>query len=504
MMDYHLTSLLIILALACIYVLISIFKTLKSSKYPPGPRPFPIIGNILGIGNQPHQALAKLSQIYGPIMSLKLGNTTTIVISSPQLAKEVLHKNDNIFSSRTFPDSVRALDHHTLSITWLPALAQWKTLRRICATKIFSSQKLDSTQALRQRSVQALLDYVEESSNKGEALNIGEIVLITLLNSVSNTLFSMDLAHYTSDKSQELKDIIWGIMEEAGKPNIVDFFPILRLLDPQGARSRMDGYFRKLILFFDGLIEERLRLRALKNESKTSNDVLDSVLELMIEENSQVTRPHVSHLFVDLLTGATDTSSITVEWAMTELLHNPEKLGKVKKEFQHILDKGEHVEESHISKFPYLQAVIKETFRLHPPAPLLVPHKSDVDAEIGGFMVPKRAKIMVNVWAMGRDSSIWTNPNQFLPERFLDSDTNFKGQHFELIPFGAGRRICPGLPLAYRTVHVILASLLHNYDWKLADGKKPHDTNMSEIFGLTLRKAQPLRVIPILSSRCEK
>lgn len=195
-----------------------------------------------------------------------------------------------------------------------------------------------------------------------------------------------------------------------------------------------------------------------------------------------------------------DTTSSTIEWAMTELLCNQEKLEKVQKEFQHILVKGEQLEESHISKLPYLQAVVKETFRLHPPAPLLVPRKSDVDVEISGFMVPKNAQIIINVWAMGKDSNVWENPNQFIPERFIDSEINFKGQHLELIPFGAGRRMCPGLPFAYRTVHIVLASLLCGYDWKLANGKSPQDISMSETFGLTLHKAEPLLVIPIQAS----
>ncbi|CAJ1949888.1 unnamed protein product [Sphenostylis stenocarpa] len=496
-MDYLSLLLLITIVWLSIRVLISSFKPIRSSKYPPGPHPFPIIGNILKLGNQPHQSLAKLSQIYGPIMSLKLGVTTTIVISSPRVAKEVLQKKDLIFANRAIPNTVRALDHHILSMVWMPPVAQWRILRRACATKVFSSQLLDSTQVFRQRKVQELMDYVKERCNRGEALDIGEASFTTVLNSISNTFFSMDLAHYTSDKSQEFRDIIWGIMEEAGRPNVVDFFPIFRLLDPQGARRRMKGYFGKLIAFFDGLIEERLRLRALENESNACNDVLDSMMELMLEDNSQVTRPHVLHLFLDLFVAGIDTTSSSIEWAMSELLRNPEKLEKVRKELQQVLVKGEQLEESHISKLPFLQAVVKETFRLHPPVPLLVPHKSEVDIELCDFMVPKSAQILVNLWAMGRDSSIWPNPNEFTPQRFLESDIDFKGHDFELIPFGAGRRICPGLPLASRTTHIVLASLLYNYDWNLEDGKKAQDMDISEKYGITLRKAQPLVVIPI-------
>ncbi|XP_061348050.1 geraniol 8-hydroxylase-like [Gastrolobium bilobum] len=472
-------------------------KSTKFRKHAPGPRPFPIIGNILELGTKPHLSLAKLSQTYGPIMSLKLGNKTTIVISSPQIAKEVLHTKDNIFPNKIIPDAFRALDHHKFSVIWMPSSAQWRTLRKVCATNVFSCMKLDSTQALRQRKVQELMDYVKEKCKKCEALDIGEASFITMLNTISSILFSMDLGHYTSDESQEFKDIIFSIAEELGRPNVVDFYPIFRVLDPQGVRARMNCYFWKLISFFDGLIEERLRLRALENESKACNDVLDSVLELMLEDNSQMSRHHVLHLFLALFIAGIDTTSTTIEWAMTELVRNREKLEKVRKELQEVLVKGEQLEESHISKLPFLQAVVKETLRLHPPTPFLVPQTPEVDAELCGYTVPKGAQILVNVWGMGRDSSIWTNPNEFIPERFLENNIDYKGNNFELIPFGAGRRICPGLSLASRTMHFVLASLINSYDWKLADGLKEVDMDMSEKYGIVLHKAQPLKVIPI-------
>ncbi|KAL4338559.1 hypothetical protein AHAS_Ahas12G0222300 [Arachis hypogaea] len=185
---------------------------------------------------------------------------------------------------------------------------------------------------------------------------------------------------------------------------------------------------------------------------------------------------------------------------MTELLRNPEKLEKLRKELHCVLGNGEqNVEELHISKLPFLTAVIKETLRLHPPGPLLVSHKAHEDVEMSGFMIPKNAQVLVNIWAMGKDPSIWENPNEFMPERFLDSKIDIHGHDFEFIPFGSGRRICPGLPLAYRSAHIVLASLLNGYDWKLANGEKPKDLDMSEKFGITLHKAQPLQAIPIKS-----
>ncbi|KAI4354926.1 hypothetical protein L6164_003749 [Bauhinia variegata] len=311
--------LLIYIFSATIFILIFLFgsQTSKSAKLPPGPHPFPIIGNILElIGSQPQQALTSLSKIYGPIMTLKLGTITTIVISSPEVAKQVLHKYDQAFANRTVPDSVRALDHHKLSMAWLaPTSAQWRALRKVCATKVFSSQQLDFTHLLRQRKVKELLNFVDQSFQEGEALDIGEAAFTTVLNSISNTFFSMDLARYTaSDKLQEFKEVIWGVMEEAGKPNVVDFFPILRVLDPQGARTRMTKYFRKLVDYFDGLIEERLRLWDSKMDSRVCKDALDSMLELMIQDNSQLSRQHVLHLFLDLFVAGIDTTSSTIEW----------------------------------------------------------------------------------------------------------------------------------------------------------------------------------------------
>ncbi|PIA24894.1 hypothetical protein AQUCO_15200001v1 [Aquilegia coerulea] len=182
---------------------------------------------------------------------------------------------------------------------------------------------------------------------------------------------------------------------------------------------------------------------------------------------------------------------------MTELLCNPEKMAKAQAELKEIIAENKPIDESVIIRLPYLQAVVKETFRMHPPVPLLLPHKAESLVELCGYIVPKNTQVLINVWTMGRDPNVWENPTAFEPERFLNSNTDFKGRDFELIPFGAGRRICPGLPLAYRMVYLMLASLLHAFNWKLEDGLKPEDVDMEENFGITLQKAIPLRAIPL-------
>ncbi|KAK7841681.1 geraniol 8-hydroxylase [Quercus suber] len=469
-MDYYLVLLLI---LPFVWAFIRVFTSnLSSQTLPPGPNPFPIIGNILELGKLPHQAFAKLSKTYGPLMTLKLGSITTIVISSPNMAKEVLQKNDQAFSSRTVPNMAHVFDHHKVSIGWIPANSQWRNLRKACATQIFAPQRLDATEALRLAKVQELLDHVNQSCKSGAPIDIGRVVFTTVLNSISNTLFSIDLAQYDSNLSQEFRDLVCGLAKEAGRPNIADYFPVLRLIDPQGVRKRTRIYYSKLLGIFDGIINQRLQLRALSKGSKASNDTLDSLLNLIEEDNSEISLLDIKHLLLDLFHAGIATTSSTVEWAMTMLLQNPEKMTKAQVELEEVLGKAGRIQELDISKFNYLQAIVKETLRLQPSAPFLLPHKAMIDVEICGFIVPKNAQILINVWAMGRDFSIWPNSNLFMPER---------------------------LPLANRMVPLILASLVHHFAWKLPNEMKPEEMDLGEMFGLTLHKAEPLRAIPIRS-----
>jgi cytochrome P450 len=301
-MEYLAFVLLLPFVLASIYVLASGIRPSKSGspRLPPGPKPFPVIGNILElIGDQPHRALSKLSKTYGPLMTLKLGSMTTIVISSPDLAKEILQKHDQIFSGRTIPDAVRALNHHNYSMSWLPPTSSlWRNLRKVSATQIFAPQRLDSTQAVRRKTVQQLVDHVKEICNSGQAVDIGRAAFTTSLNAISSTLFSKDLADYSSTASQEFLEILLGITEEAGRPNVADYFPALRSVDPQGVRRRLTIYFRNCFRTLDGIINERLQLRASSKGSKASNDVLDSLLDLTQEDNSELSRDDIRHLLL--------------------------------------------------------------------------------------------------------------------------------------------------------------------------------------------------------------
>ncbi|KAM0072424.1 putative geraniol 8-hydroxylase [Helianthus debilis subsp. tardiflorus] len=486
------------------FILFSFFLTLfyaitisgrRNSRLPPGPFRFPIIGNLLHLSDKPHQTLATLSKRYGPLMSLKFGTRTTIVVSSPDLAKEFLQTHDHAFSSRSIPDVGRIVDHEKYSIVWLPVGEKWRKLRRISKEYVFSVQRLDASELLRQTKVKELVDHVDRCCTIEKAVNIGGIAFTTSLNVLSNLMFSMDFAQYDSSTSQKFKDDVWAILEIGGKPNITDFFPIFKLFDPQGLVRRGNVHGNRILALFDNVINQRLQTRS---TSLADNDVLDSLLNLKQMDESAFSLNDIRHLFFALFIAGTDTTSSTLEWAMTELIHNPDKLERARSEVIKLMENKKNIiQESDISQLPYLQAVIKETLRLHPPAPFLIPHQAIHDVEIQGFVVPKNAQILCNVWAMGRDPKVWSNPETFMPERFLEVNVDYRGQDFELIPFGAGRRICPGLNMAHRMLHIMLGSLIQKFDWKLEGNKRAQDMDMGEKFGITLQRSAPLKAIPL-------
>ncbi|XP_017624171.1 geraniol 8-hydroxylase-like [Gossypium arboreum] len=470
-------------------------KLTRTDKLPPGPPAIPIFGNLFLLGDKPHKSLANLAKIHGDIMTLKLGQTTTIVLSSETMAKEILQTQDAISCNRTVPDALRALQHHEAGLPWMPVSTTWKNLRKICNLHIFASKKLDANQHLRRSKVEQLLTDVRDSSRLGEAIEISTAVFKTSLNLLSNTVFSIDFADSSSHTALEFRETMEAFKEEFGKPNFSDFFPtLLAKLDLQGIRRRVTILFEKIMKLFDKEIEKRLELRKM-NDYIPTNDFLDILLQISQDDNEELDRNLIKHLIFDLFTAGTDTTTSTLEWAMAELLCNPKSLLEARRELQQIIGKGNVVEESDVTRLPYLQAILKETLRLHPPAPFLLPRKVEADIEIHNFVVPKDAQVLINAWAIGRDPSIWEEADLFHPERFIGSDIDVKGRNFGLIPFGAGRRICPGSPLAMRMLHLILGRLIHSFVWELEDGITPESLNMDDKYGIVLQKAQPLKII---------
>ncbi|KAJ3684510.1 hypothetical protein LUZ61_013674 [Rhynchospora tenuis] len=284
-------------------------------------------------------------------------------------------------------------------------------------------------------------------------------------------------------------------MVVGGSPNVSDFFPVLTSLDLQGVRRKLKHHDKLFRHVFEEQIDCRIENR--KEGSIACNDLLDVLLDTQLGAKEQEHRQALLSIFGDLFVAGTDTSSNTVEWAMAELLQNPVTMATLNYELASVVGPEREMEESDISQLPYLQAVVKETLRLHPPVPFRLPRRAQETVVFGNYLIPEGAKLLVNVWAISRDETTWPDPLKFRPERFLERDIDFKGRDFELIPFGAGRRICPGMPLAYRMVHLMLGSLLHRFEWQLPEEEAKNGLDMSEKFGVTLAMAQHLKAIAI-------
>ncbi|GJN29188.1 hypothetical protein PR202_gb17385 [Eleusine coracana subsp. coracana] len=420
---------------------------------PPGPRPLPLVGSLLSLGALPHRSLARLAERHGPVMALRLGTVTTVVASSADAARDFLQRHDAAFSARAAPDGAHVFAHYAHSMGWLPATSpRWRALRKVCSGELFAPHRLDTQQALRQEKVRQLVSHVDRLAREGgEPVRVGRLAFATALN--------------------------------------------IARLDVQGLRRRIEGLFRRLHGMIDDLIEHRLRERAADGEN-TKKNFLDVLLDYRSAEDGRgFERQTILSLISDLFSAGTDTSSATVEWAMAELLLNPSSMARARDELNQVVGSKPVIEESDIGQLKYLQAIVKETFRLHPPAPFLLPHLAETTTQVRGYTVPRGARVLVNAWAIGHDAKVWPEPEKFVPERFLEKEVDFRGRDFELLPFGSGRRICPGMPLAVRMVHLMLASLLHRFHWRLPADVEKNGLDMSERLGVNLAMATPLEAI---------
>ncbi|RLN33159.1 cytochrome P450 76M5-like [Panicum miliaceum] len=479
-------------------LLYKLFLSTKTSsgpaRWPPGPAPLPLLGNILDLHGEPHHALARLAETHGPVMSLRLGATDAVVASSAAAARDVLQRYDHVLAARSVTDAGCALGNHEHSVIWLPSSSPlWKRLRAVCTTHLFSARGLDATRAAREEKARELVACL--GRHAGEAVDVGRVVFSCVLNVVSNVLFSEDVADLSSDRAQELEMLVRDTVEEACKPNLSDLFPVLAKLDLQGRRRRNAEFIGRFYDFFDDIIARRINAGGGGGEE----DFLDVLLQLhSVDQLSLQTIK--SFLLEDLFAAGTDTNAITVEWTIAELLRHPAVMFKVRAELRDALGSKPHPDESDIDRLPYLRAVVMESMRLHPPSPMLMPHLAMADgAEVGGFAVPSGTKVIVNLWAVMRDPAVWPEPEAFVPERFAGAgDADFRGKdRLEFMPFGAGRRACPGTPMATRVVTLLLASMLHAFEWKLPEGLQPGDVDVRDRFGTSLNMVTPLKAVPV-------
>ncbi|CAN1234060.1 Psoralen synthase [Linum perenne] len=405
-------SLLCFLLLGFLGLLI-IFKWVLFSSpkknLPPSPFKLPILGNLHQLGTHPHRSLQSMSQLHGPIMLLHLGRSPTLVISSPESAKEILKTHDLTFSNRTDSIIARRLLYNYKDLSLSPYGEYWRQMRSICVMQLLSTKKVQSFRLVREEEANLMVERIENQRNSsGGPVDLGEMFAVMTEDVISRVAF--------------------------GKKEHKDFVDVL--LDAQDDNELMD-------------------------------------------------RDSIKAIILDMFGAGSDTTFTALEWAMTEVLKHPRVTDKLQQDIRSVVGKKPNVKEEDIERMPYLRAVIKES---------LVPRASTKDTKVLGYDIAAKTGVLVNAWAIGRDPTAWEDAEDFKPERFMGSEIDYKGQDFQLIPFGAGRRGCPGITFAAAVLEIAMAALLHKFDWTFPGGAKAEDLDVSEAPGMAVQRKFPLLV----------
>ncbi|KAF6153767.1 hypothetical protein GIB67_001000, partial [Kingdonia uniflora] len=486
-------------------LLVAILNKLgKSSKthLPPGPWKLPILGSLHHLINGlSHHILRDLAKKHGPLMHLQLGEISAIVISSPEMAKEVMKTQELMFVGRPVYYVPQIIYYDCTDIVFAPYGNYWRQLRKICISELLSAKRVQSFRSLREEEVSnfignILLSISEAGVDGGlMSVNVSEKIF-----SLTNDIVSRATFGEKFKEKHELLPLIHEIVVLLASFDVAYLFPSKKFLHAiSGIKPRLEKMHLKFDGILDGIIKDHKKNKAGANKGESDEDLVDVLLRVQEDGNLDVpiTTDNIKAVILDILLAGSDTSSTVVEWAMSELMRNPREMEMVQTEVRQVFNGKLHVCETEIHKLKYLKLVIKETLRLHPPAPLL-PRECREKCEIDGYDIPKKTQVIMNTWAIGRDPEHWRNAETFEPERFNSGDVDYKGTNFEFIPFGAGRRICPGIMFGIANVELPLAQLLYHFDWNLPGGAKPEELDMTEKFGAVVKRKNDLYLIPTL------
>ncbi|KAK8494557.1 hypothetical protein V6N12_017047 [Hibiscus sabdariffa] len=463
------TSTILAIAALVFFIQALTWKTrAKNKRLPPGPRGLPILGNLLMIGTKPHQDLQRLARKYGPIMHLRLGLMPVIVVSSPEAAELFLKTHDLVFASRPPQEASKYISYNQQNLVFAPYGSFWRNMRKMCTLELLSNHKISTFRSTRKQELDLLVRHIRENDHwkKYDRDDFGE---------------------------KGFEATVRETMRISSAFNLADYIPQIRGLDLQGQAKRMKAIAKDFDDFFEKILEEHVES---KDENRTK-DFIDVMLGFMGSEETEyrVERDTIKAIILDMLAASMDTSAATIDWTLVELIRHPRVTKKLQQELENVVGMNRTVEESDLEKLEYLDMVVKESFRLHPVVPLVI-HAAREDCMVNGFHIPKGARIFINAWAIGRDERVWTDADKFNPERFVGSDIDVRGQNFELIPFGSGRRGCPGMQLGLTIVRLVVAQLVHCFDWKLPNDMQATELDMTEEFGIVCPRTEHLQAIP--------
>uniref|UniRef100_A0A2N9GCJ7 Cytochrome P450 n=1 Tax=Fagus sylvatica TaxID=28930 RepID=A0A2N9GCJ7_FAGSY len=465
-------------------------KPSKTLRLPPSPPALPIIGHLHLLGSSLSQSLHKLSTKYGPLLYLRLGASQCLVVSTASLATEIFKTNDLVFSDRpsfAFSDRLPYGNYGFFSARYGD---YWRFIKQLCMSELLSTQQVEQSRDVRHEEIVCFLLKALESAKKQHVFDVGAELMKLTNNSTCKLTMSMRCSE-EHDEAERIRQLVKESMEVGEKIVLGDVFGPLKIL-------AFWLYGKKAIngtLKYDAILEKVLKQHE-ESPQKENKDLMDILLKVYHDDKAEfkINRTHLKAFLLDLFIAGTGTSSDAMQWTIAELINHPNIFNKVREEIKTVVG-TRLVEESDVSSLPYLQAVVKEALRLHPPIPVVV-RETREDCKIKDFDIPEKTMVAINVYAIMRDAKIWNYPNDFQPERFLISSKEKYGM--EYIPFGAGRRGCPGSKLALSMIHTTVAAMVQCFDWNVGGEGDHAKVNMQVAPSFTMPMAQPFICVPVV------
>nr|ABW86890.1 menthofuran synthase [Mentha arvensis] len=459
----------------------------RKRRLPPSPSRLPVIGHLHLIGSLAHRSFHSLSKRYGEVMLLHFGSAPVLVASSAAAAREIMKNQDMIFASRPRLSISDRLLYSGKDVAFAAYGEHWRHARSMCVLQLLSAKRVQSFRRIREEETSAMIEKIRRS--QPSVVNLSEMFM-ALTNGVVHRAALGRKDGGGDDSNLTLNKFI----ELLGRFNVGDYVPWLAWINRiNGVDAEVEKVFRKL----DGFIEGILREYRMKNDTHASTNFVDTLLQFQREskDTNPVEDDVIKALILDMFAAGIDTTSAVLEWTMAELIRNPRTLKTLQNEVREVSRNKGGITEDDVDKMPYLKAVSMEILRLHPPFPSLLPRELTQDANMLGYDVPRGTLVLVNNWAISRDPSLWENPEEFRPERFLETSIDYKGMHFEMLPFGSGRRGCPGITFAMSVYELALSKLVNEFDLRLGNGDRAEDLDMTEAPGIVVHKKSPLLVL---------
>ncbi|CAL9235008.1 unnamed protein product [Arabidopsis halleri] len=491
---------MILMVSLCLTTLLTLFllkqflkRTANKVNLPPSPWRLPMIGNLHQLSLHPHRSLHSLSLRYGPLMLLHFGRVPILVVSSGEAAHEVLKTHDLKFANRPRSKAVHGLMNGGRDVVFGPYGDYWRQMKSVCILNLLTNKMVASFETIREEEVNAMMEKLEKASCSSSSENLSEL-FVTLPSDVTSRV-ALGRKHSEDETARDLKKRVRQIMELLGEFPIGDYVPVLAWIDRiNGFNARIKEVSQGFSDLMNKVVQEHLEA------GNHKEDFVDILLSIENEKSIgfQAQRNDIKFMILDMFIGGTSTSSTLLEWIMTELIRNPNVMKNLQDEIRStIRPHGSYIKEKEVENMKYLKAVIKEVFRLHPPLPLILPRLLSEDVKVKGYNIAAGTEVIINAWAIQRDPAIWgPDAEEFKPERHLDSTLDYHGKDLNFIPFGSGRRICPGINLALGLVEVTVANLVGRFDWRVEAGPNGDQPDLAEAAGLDVCRKFPLIAFP--------